>query len=191
MCRVYRLPTSRSSLNINSADQKSPSLTVSPSPASAPIALRKFRHYLDYLVQQSIASLCRSFEMAITNKDDPQILHCIFQIFDEDRDGCESADELLHSFWKLGMKTSKCSIHSLFSQLPHAPSDRLSKKECQDLYETICAPAHEFEVNDSSTLCNVEGDEELIASFHVFDKDREGCIFPTELQTLLRSLGFL
>ncbi|KAH7373648.1 hypothetical protein KP509_17G067100 [Ceratopteris richardii] len=129
--------------------------------------------------------------MAIPNKDDPQILHSIFQIFDEDGDGCVSVDELLHIFEKLGMQTSKCSIQSLFSELPHAPKDRLSKKEFQELYDTICAPAHEFDVNDSSILCNADADEELIAAFHVFDRDRDGFISPTELQTVLRSLGFL
>ncbi|KAH7440465.1 hypothetical protein KP509_04G109000 [Ceratopteris richardii] len=89
------------------------------------------------------------------------------------------------------MQTSESSIHTLFSQLPHAPKDRLSKEEFQELYETIWAPAHEFELNGSAILCNPYADEELIAAFHVFDRDRDGFISPTEPQTVLRSLGFL
>ncbi|KAH7440462.1 hypothetical protein KP509_04G108800 [Ceratopteris richardii] len=131
------------------------------------------------------------FQMAITNKDDPQLLHCIFQIFDENGDGCVSVDEVLHILEKLGMETSKSSIHTLFSQLPRAPKDRLSKEEFHELYETIWAPAHESEVNDSAILCNSDADEELIEAFHVFDRDRDGFISPTELQAVLRSLGFL
>ncbi|KAI5057865.1 hypothetical protein GOP47_0027880 [Adiantum capillus-veneris] len=67
----------------------------------------------------------------------------------------------------------------------------VEEDEFLQLYESVCSFVEEFDATASSSAVDVDDvDQDLLSAFHVFDKDRNGFISPSELQTVLCSLGF-
>ncbi|KAH7438776.1 hypothetical protein KP509_04G031000 [Ceratopteris richardii] len=123
----------------------------------------------------------------------------VFETFDENKDGVISVDELKRSFERLGFESS--NVHCLLRYT--APSNgsqkgHVSQEDFLLLYHGAacnqCASNLANIKNDNNGIINSEddnADEELLwDAFNVFDKDGDGFITPSELQSVLCSLGF-
>eukprot|EP00249_Psilotum_nudum_P007674 c20739_g1_i1 orf=241-945(+) len=115
------------------------------------------------------------------------LLRKVFDVFDKDRDGKLSYEELNQSFQNLGLSTTG---HGQMTTLHHADSNCDGFVDFDefatfyhDLYGGKCGnegipsqqPAH--------------NSEDLMAAFQVFDKNGDGFISAPELQSVLTALG--
>ncbi|KAH7298325.1 hypothetical protein KP509_25G037500 [Ceratopteris richardii] len=119
-----------------------------------------------------------------------QFLDRVFNVFDVNGDGCVSFDEISQTLKKLGIGTSEMSNPTVLSEVPNQSQSYLSEKEFHDLCATLYSPLEVTDITKGSAPSSSDGDQDLIAAFHVFDKDDDGFITPKELQEVLRSLGF-
>lgn len=115
----------------------------------------------------------------------------VFSTFDENGDGSVSTQEIARMFEKLGLASSedslKTSLQADVSGLVTKADGHVDEEEFVLLYESACCFV---DANASSSNVNADVDQDLLAAFQVFDKDRNGFISPTELQSVLCSLGF-
>ncbi|KAI5083695.1 hypothetical protein GOP47_0003438 [Adiantum capillus-veneris] len=115
-----------------------------------------------------------------------QILQRVFSTFDENGDGTVSINEIARIFDRLGLPTSEYFLRSLLAGLDTKSQGHVDQDEFLQLYERVCSFVEEFDARP----VDADVDEDLLAAFHMFDKDRNGFISPSELQTVLCSLGF-
>ncbi|KAI5081476.1 hypothetical protein GOP47_0004659 [Adiantum capillus-veneris] len=154
----------------------------SPSPRSpAPASPRS---------HESSSSTCPSPSPLSRFAPSHQILQRVFCTFDENGDGNVSINEIASIFDRLGIPTSEYSLGSLLGGLVTKTQGHVDEDEFLQLYESVCSFVEEFDATASSSAVDVDVDQDLLAAFHVFDKDRNGFISPSELQTVLCSLGF-
>eukprot|EP00250_Pteridium_aquilinum_P015361 c22541_g1_i1 orf=107-1012(+) len=119
-----------------------------------------------------------------------QALQRVFSTFDENGDGSVSTHEISRVFQKLGISKSEDSIQSLLSDssgLVTKSEGHVDEEEFLLLFESACCFV---DANASSSSVIADVDQDLLAAFHVFDKDGNGFISPAELQAVLCSLGF-
>ncbi|KAI5070213.1 hypothetical protein GOP47_0014556 [Adiantum capillus-veneris] len=123
-------------------------------------------------------------------------LRRVFDTFDEDNDGLLSLEELRRSFEKLGLESS--NVHCLLRNT-RVPNDQVGAVSHDDfllLYHGSSKQRvpHHSSNNDIADVvdgCKDYAEEDLIRdAFNVFDKDKDGFISPTELQSVLCNLGF-
>eukprot|EP00250_Pteridium_aquilinum_P011292 c19970_g1_i1 orf=1-1038(-) len=119
-----------------------------------------------------------------------QALQRVFRTFDENGDGSVSSTEISSILEKLGISTSEYSIQSLLAGLVTKSQGQVDEAEFLLLYESVCCFVEQLDASASSSSVDADMDEDLLAAFHVFDKDGNGFISPVELQSVLCSLGF-
>ncbi|MCO5597946.1 hypothetical protein L7F22_052033 [Adiantum nelumboides] len=131
---------------------------------------------------------------APSTPDGHRVLQRVFSTFDENGDGSVSINEIARIFDRLGFSSSEYSIQSLLAGLVTKSSGLLDEEEFLQLYESVCSFVEEFDATaagSTSSVVDADGDDQdLLAAFHVFDKDGNGFISPSELQSVLCSLGF-
>ncbi|MCO5591635.1 hypothetical protein L7F22_045627 [Adiantum nelumboides] len=123
-------------------------------------------------------------------------LRRVFDTFDENKDGLLSLAELSRSFEKLGLESS--NVHCLLRNMP--ASNGQEGAVSHDDFVLLYQGSSSCKQDTSNTNGNAErpmdcsrddAQEELIwDAFNVFDKDKDGFISPSELQSVLCNLGF-
>lgn len=115
-----------------------------------------------------------------------QRLQRVFHVFDENRDGKISIEELGKSFEKVGILKTEHAITSLLETMTLKVEGHVDEDEFVFLYMSTCNFIDEFD-NEENTS---EMDRDLREAFKLFDTDKNGFISPTELQSVLCGLGF-
>ena len=98
-----------------------------------------------------------------------------FKVFDKDKDGFISPEELSAVLRSLGQNPSKQEINELFSTLDKNKDLSISFDEFLKLWQT--------QLNDE------DSEEYIIDAFKVFDKEQEEKILATELAHILKGIG--
>lgn len=124
-------------------------------------------------------------------------LRRVFDTFDENKDGLLSLEELRRSFEKLGLESSNAHCLLRDSRVSSAQKGAFSQDEFLLLYHgvscTQCVPQDTSDDSNAGSMDSNKDDaeEELIwDAFNIFDKDKDGFISPSELQSVLCGLGF-
>ncbi|MCO5556486.1 hypothetical protein L7F22_010035 [Adiantum nelumboides] len=121
-------------------------------------------------------------------------LRRVFDTFDENKDGLLSLEELKGSFQKLGLES--LNVHCLLHSIPVSNDQQgaVSHDDFVLLYQGSSCKQDIINLNgnaDSIECCQDDSEDDLLwEAFNVFDKDKDGFISPTELQSVLCNLGF-
>ncbi|KAI5057944.1 hypothetical protein GOP47_0027959 [Adiantum capillus-veneris] len=119
------------------------------------------------------------------------VLSRVFNTFDHNRDGRVSTHEISGIFHRLGIvpQTQDC-IQSLLARLATKCDGQVDEQEFCLLFDSVCSSTTITVGENSAGSANADVDQDLLAAFHVFDKDGNGFISPSERQSVLCSLGF-
>ncbi|KAK3146127.1 hypothetical protein QOZ80_3AG0216670 [Eleusine coracana subsp. coracana] len=98
-----------------------------------------------------------------------------FSLFDKNGDGCITMEELAAVTRSLGLDPSDQELIDMMSEVDTDGNGII------DFQEFLSLIARKMKDGD--------GDEELKEAFEVLDKDQNGFISPTELRTVMTSLG--
>ncbi|KAJ7515915.1 hypothetical protein O6H91_22G034500 [Diphasiastrum complanatum] len=115
--------------------------------------------------------------------DQTEELHTVFDIFDEDRDGKISSEELSRSMAKLGFNLTDAEVVSMMAAVDENGNGSVDFEEFLSLYKPISSA-------EGRSKFAVEPDEDLMEAFRVFDKNADGFITAQELQSIFSNLGF-
>ncbi|KAL3691280.1 hypothetical protein R1sor_004931 [Riccia sorocarpa] len=106
----------------------------------------------------------------------------VFAFFDDNKDGLISKDDLQLFMNKLGFRMTEEEISSMVHSVDVNGDGSVDFEEFASLYKVMAC-------EDSSAADQQNEDEDLKDAFNVFDKNGDGSISPTELQTVLVNLG--
>eukprot|EP01018_Ginkgo_biloba_P035196 Gb_09082 [translate_table: standard] len=106
----------------------------------------------------------------------------VFSTFDKNGDGMISRIEMRESLEKLGLQIGEEELLSIISKVLANGDGFVDFSEFVVLYESFYGGPGENGVG-------LEGDEDLVEAFSVFDKNGDGLITVEELQSVLSSLG--
>eukprot|EP00249_Psilotum_nudum_P003716 c17188_g1_i1 orf=107-922(-) len=111
------------------------------------------------------------------------LLHKVFNIFDQNKDGKVSTTEVHNLFTNLGLEMPHDQITSLLNQRFKENNGYVQFHEFLSLVDSSNVdPTDDQDVN-------VTDEEDLLSAFHLFDRNGDGFISPSELQTVLNMMG--
>ncbi|KAH6674060.1 calmodulin [Plectosphaerella plurivora] len=100
----------------------------------------------------------------------------VFKIFDRDGTGDISPLELQAAMTSLGLKPSLAEVKEMIREIDTDGDGQIDFNEFLDIMASPSRP-----LGDSK--------DELVSAFQVFDKDGSGSVSPSELRSVLISLG--
>ncbi|CAM6116623.1 unnamed protein product [Calypogeia fissa] len=119
----------------------------------------------------------------------------VFDVFDKNKDGLISAEELQLYMKKLGLDSSEQTVKGIVGSVDRNSDDLVDFEEFYSLYSSLSDEREKrFCLNNSSAASeDLDDDEEeedtLLKAFFVFDENRDGMITAAELQHVLLKLG--
>ncbi|XP_043696750.1 calcium-binding protein CML42-like [Telopea speciosissima] len=130
-------------------------------------------------------------------------LRCIFDIFDKNRDGMISVEELSLALELLGLEAEPTEIDSMVRSYIRLGNIGLGVKDFEALHQSLddtffgnndkeSGPQYGGDGGSSSPVSSLSSSQEesdLTEAFKVFDEDGDGFVSVMELQVVLRKLG--
>lgn len=137
---------------------------------------------------------------AMYNRLNVSEMRPVFDLFDENKDGRISAEELQPFMRRLGFELSDQKVRDMIRTVDQNGDDCVDFGEFLSLYSSLCGEADhrttgEYNVDNSNHCASVEEDadeeeeETLLKAFFIFDENKDGLISALELQQVLNKLG--
>ncbi|KAH8240387.1 hypothetical protein KR032_012147, partial [Drosophila birchii] len=123
-----------------------------------------------------ISTAPEKFEMEELTADEQSLLRDAFKVMDKENEGAITSKELAVVIRALGRQPTDNEVQSMINEVD---SDGRGSIEAEEFYSVILRQ-----------MRDTNHEEDLRDSFRVFDKQNQGYITITEVQTVMTALGF-